>query len=151
MDEQQRAEFGRRVRDARVARGWNQIQLADAAGVAPNTVGSIELGKRSPQPQSVAAVMAALDLDPSTGVAEVPADVALVAELVTLWMLEIPAAKRARAVSDLVQFLHCPVDDEGEPVELERPDTEPARKTTARGFTARQGAKVKGPSNHGAC
>lgn len=111
MNEQQRAEFAHRVRDARAARGWNQVQLAEAAGVAPNTVVSIELGRRSPRPQSVAAVMEALDLEPATE-PELPADVALVAELVTMWLMAIPAERRAAAVLDLVQFLRTPPEQD---------------------------------------
>ncbi len=114
MDERQRVEFGRRVRDARVARGLNQVQLAEVAGVAPNTVGSIELGRRSAQPQSVAAVMAALGMEPAHEAVvknDLPKDVELVSQVVTMWLMGVPEGeRRAAAVLDLVRFLAAPRD-----------------------------------------
>lgn len=115
IDEIQRAAFGQRVRDARVSKGWNQTELAEAAGVAPNTIGSIESGKRAPQPHSVARVLAALELDPEPQAipSDLPADVELISNVVAQWLLAIPEGRaRAAAVLDLVRFLGASVSDQ---------------------------------------
>lgn len=39
------ARFGSGVRSARVAKGWTQVQLARATGLAPNTVARVERGE----------------------------------------------------------------------------------------------------------
>ena len=39
------AEFGRRVRVARIRRGWSVVELASKAGVNRNTLTALELGK----------------------------------------------------------------------------------------------------------
>lgn len=39
------ARFGVGVRSARSAKGWTQVQLAIAAGLAPNTVARVERGE----------------------------------------------------------------------------------------------------------
>lgn len=41
-------EFGAKIRAARAALGWTQGQLADAAGVAPETLQNIERGDNTP-------------------------------------------------------------------------------------------------------
>lgn len=111
--------FGDRVREARLARGWNQTQLADAAHVAVNTISSIESGRRAAQPSKVAAVMDALGMDPDTGAVreEIPEDVKLVVDVVAMWLLGIPAGEeRAAAVLGLIRYLGTPAADPTAPV-----------------------------------
>lgn len=43
-DSSQMAEIARRVRAARAARGWSQIELAERAGVSRPTVARVEAG-----------------------------------------------------------------------------------------------------------
>lgn len=53
------------IRDARVAMGWRQDELADAAGVARQTIIQYESGRAAnPEGPRVRAVLRALDLDP---------------------------------------------------------------------------------------
>lgn len=67
--------LGKIIKDARVARGWSQDELADKAGVGRATVQRYELGTpkprasgaartRTPNPDAVRAIFKALDLDP---------------------------------------------------------------------------------------
>lgn len=60
--EEQLSDIGQRVRAARDARGWSQARLAKEAGVSPNTVLSIENGKRPPRPGKLAAVLNTLGI-----------------------------------------------------------------------------------------
>lgn len=48
---------------ARMERGWNQQQLADAAGVPASTVNRIEAGQRQPSLVMLYRLLAAADLD----------------------------------------------------------------------------------------
>lgn len=59
-------DIGERVRTARKARGWSQERLAKEAGVSPNTVLSIEKGKRQAQSGKLRPVLDALGLAPLT-------------------------------------------------------------------------------------
>ncbi|MGE0406706.1 MAG: helix-turn-helix domain-containing protein [Candidatus Korobacteraceae bacterium] len=53
-------EIGRRIRDWRLARGWSQQQLADAAGVSQSGVVHLERGDTNPQLGTLREVAAAL-------------------------------------------------------------------------------------------
>lgn len=102
--------LGTRVREARIARGWNQEALAQAAGVAVNTISSLESGRRAAQPAKVAAVLEALEMDATPEpVSDIPEDVRLVTDVVAMWLTGIPAGpERAAAVLALVQHLKSP-------------------------------------------
>src|SRR3712207_1804384 len=52
---------GRLVRAARVLLGWNQEQLAGAAGVSVGTIRDLENGKGSPQGRCASAIQRALE------------------------------------------------------------------------------------------
>ena len=52
------------LRRARLGRGWTQEQLGEKAGVAPRYVQRIETGGVNPSAVVVAALAAALSLDP---------------------------------------------------------------------------------------
>jgi transcriptional regulator with XRE-family HTH domain len=54
--------FGRRVRELRLARGLSQEELAFRAGVHRTYLGSIERGERNPALKNIAAIAAALDV-----------------------------------------------------------------------------------------
>src|SRR5215203_4161983 len=55
--------FGARLRRARAAAGLAQEELAERAGLSPNTVGGLERGEhRHPHPATVRALAAALGL-----------------------------------------------------------------------------------------
>lgn len=80
MNEEQRRELANRVKAARQERGWTQATLALEAGVAENTVLSIEKGRRDPQPEKLRKVLDALGIVPTATVLElagVPEDVSL--------------------------------------------------------------------------
>lgn len=88
-----------------------QEQLADVAGVTKNTVSSIERGQSDNAPRSVAAVRDALGIEPLIQAMQndTPDDVALVAQMVAMWLQNFPAGEeRAAAVLRLVQYLATP-------------------------------------------
>lgn len=63
-----REEFGRRVRNARLAKGWNQSELAraattDAVKVTRDEVSKYEKANHFPGPEKLAAVAKALGVD----------------------------------------------------------------------------------------
>lgn len=110
MNEEQRIAVGQQIADARRARGWSQEVLATEAGVAPNTIGSMEAG-RSTRPGSLGKVMKALGIEPAAEVAYregLPADVHLVTEVVAMWLADMPEADRPKAVLDLMRHLGTP-------------------------------------------
>ena len=59
-DEEYDRLVGRRVQDARVARGWSQEELAAAVGKHPEWVGGVERGKPRPSVRMVRRLAAAL-------------------------------------------------------------------------------------------
>jgi len=54
--------FGQRPRQLRKAAGWSQEDLALKCGVNPNTISSLELGQRDPQPATIAMLAKALGI-----------------------------------------------------------------------------------------
>jgi transcriptional regulator with XRE-family HTH domain len=63
--EEPRERFARVIRHAREQRGWNQEELADAAGVSRPTVQRYEGGKTAtPDAETSRRIFRALDLDP---------------------------------------------------------------------------------------
>lgn len=69
VDEQQRARVGAQVRQARKAVGLTQLQLAERAGVAGNTVIRVEAGEKV-RPGNLRAVLDALGIPPLSQVPE---------------------------------------------------------------------------------
>lgn len=63
---QQRAEVGRRIRDARTRHGLSQEQLAHAADVARHTVYRTELGTHSPTLDVLLRLAHALGVPPAS-------------------------------------------------------------------------------------
>ncbi|MEW6636978.1 MAG: helix-turn-helix transcriptional regulator [Actinomycetota bacterium] len=57
------AELGRRIRNARRARGWTQERLAGEAGVGRDAVLRLEKGHRNARPSTISRVAGALGLD----------------------------------------------------------------------------------------
>lgn len=105
MDAAQRQRLGALVRQRRKAAGWTNKELADAAGVAPNTISAIEAG-RSVRPGTLAAVFDALQIPPATETTTYPQHVQLVQELVGQWLLNLPSEEhRAAAERALVTFI----------------------------------------------
>jgi transcriptional regulator with XRE-family HTH domain len=56
-------EFGRRVRAARVAKGWSMEVLAERAGLHWTYVGSVERGRRNIALLNILKLAAALDVN----------------------------------------------------------------------------------------
>lgn len=107
MDEAQRRAVGQQIRSARRSRGWSQKDLSTAAGVAPNTVGSIERGV-SAQPGKLAAVLTALDIEPVNGPGareDYPVDVELIRDAIGMWLVRLPSEERADAVRKLLEVI----------------------------------------------
>ena len=55
-------QFGKRVRDLRLAKGLSQEELAFRAGVHRTYLGGIERGERNPALKNIAAIAKALDV-----------------------------------------------------------------------------------------
>lgn len=110
MDKAQREQRAEQVRTERERRGLSQKALAELAGVAPNTIGAIEAAK-SVQVGNMGKVMNALEIEPiseSLARQEMPQDVHLVTEVVSMWMQGIPKDQRAAEVLELFRFLAQP-------------------------------------------
>jgi transcriptional regulator with XRE-family HTH domain len=59
------ARLGKNVREARVARGWTQEDLAHRAGLASVQVSRIERGKREIRLTTLVRLVTAFDVDPA--------------------------------------------------------------------------------------
>jgi len=55
-------QFGKRIKDLRLARGLSQEELAFRAGVHRTYLGSIERGERNPSLKNIAAIARGLDV-----------------------------------------------------------------------------------------
>lgn len=56
--------FGGEIRRRRIAHGLTLEQLAERAGLTPNYVGSVEIGRRDPSLSTVLALARGLELEP---------------------------------------------------------------------------------------
>lgn len=56
-------QIGNIVQRARKARGWNQTQLGEKAGLRQETISLIEIGNPATKLETILAVLAALDLE----------------------------------------------------------------------------------------
>jgi len=63
---------GHRLRALRVGAGLSQLQLADASGITNDTICRLELGRRSPQADTIGRLARALDVDPRRFVVDEP-------------------------------------------------------------------------------
>jgi transcriptional regulator with XRE-family HTH domain len=70
------ASFGQAVKAYRVACGMTQEQLAEAAGLHPGYLGTVERGEKNISLQNIIALCRALDIPPSALIAVL--DVAIV-------------------------------------------------------------------------
>jgi transcriptional regulator with XRE-family HTH domain len=107
MEQRQADRVGGMVRRERKSRGWTGAQLADAAGVAPGTVVSIENG-RSVRPGNLRAVLDALNIDPvvlSAGTPTVDDDVQLVLDVIQKYLEGMSPEDRGAAVRDLIRHV----------------------------------------------
>lgn len=104
MHASQALRIGTEVRNARKSKGWTNAQLADAAGVAPNTVSAIENGKNV-RPGNLRAVLDALGIEPTTAGASYSDDVELIRDMVGQWLLALPDSERKDAQGELMRFV----------------------------------------------
>lgn len=98
---QQQAE---RVRAARAARNWSQKELAEAAHVAPNTIGAIEAGKKV-RASNMARVEQALELEPLVEHlwnASLPADIQLILETLGYFLSDFPESERPKVAARIL-------------------------------------------------
>lgn len=58
-------EFGRRLQHLHLAKGWNQSDLARAAGLGRDAISTYINGRSFPEPKSLLALAEALQVDPS--------------------------------------------------------------------------------------
>ena len=96
------------IRRARKSRGWTQDDLAREAGVAPGTVGAIELAKKV-RPGSLRSVLDALALspevmDPADSGDQAGADVQLVLDVIRKYIEGKTGEDRTAAVHALIRF-----------------------------------------------
>jgi transcriptional regulator with XRE-family HTH domain len=106
MDPKQAATIGAQVRQARKQRGMTVQELADAAGVAKNTVTGVELG-RNTRPGNLRAVLDALGIEPL--VAQIkdgyPDDIQLILDVIGQWLRGKDEAARTRSIRALMMFV----------------------------------------------
>lgn len=118
MDAVQREGVGDRIRTLRKERGWSQEELAEAAGVSPRTVYSIEKGERQPQPKKLRAILDALDVaEPQNGdivIEGMPEDIAVFLRVAAqrLCVLDYPA--RAQVLAALYPKLLADIPRESD-------------------------------------
>lgn len=55
--------FGRYLSDMRVAKGWNQTQLAEASGINQGVISGLENGNRNLHSEHIDALLEAFDVD----------------------------------------------------------------------------------------
>jgi transcriptional regulator with XRE-family HTH domain len=60
-----RARFGKRIRELRLAKGWSQEELAARSGLHPTYIGGIERGERNLGLDNLLKLARALDEHPS--------------------------------------------------------------------------------------
>lgn len=92
------------VQRARLARGWTQQELADAAGVSRSTVARVEAAEAG-QAGKARRILDALGLGEQAATPEVPDDVRLVQELVREVLLGQPVDVRRRMSVEIVAHL----------------------------------------------
>lgn len=102
--DQQAAEIGAKVRRARKARGWTIDDLAEVAGVAPNTANKVELGRKV-RPGNLRSVIDAVGVESKSEPTEVDGGVQLAMDLVQKWLEALPPEERVKAVQDLTRFI----------------------------------------------
>ncbi len=56
---------GQILKQARLKKGWTQVELAKKAGMGANTYPKIERDVSKPAPESIKKLMKVLDIDPS--------------------------------------------------------------------------------------
>lgn len=97
--------IGAKVRGAREARGWTLADLAERAGVAPNTANALELGRKV-RPGSLRAVLEAVEILPERpDPGEIDGGVRLAKDLIQTWLEELPPGRRVEAVQELTKFV----------------------------------------------
>lgn len=105
MDEHQREATAERIRALMAERGWSQASLAEAAGVAENTVGDMLAGKKNTQPGKLRAMLEALGVpEPQQGILVldgVEEDVRLFATVVIQRLSVLDDTQRAVALAKL--------------------------------------------------
>jgi transcriptional regulator with XRE-family HTH domain len=104
MDAMQALKIGSEVRIARKCRGWTNAQLAESAGVAPNTVSAVENGKNVRE-GNLRAVLPALDIEPNAAGPSYSDEVELLRDMVGHWLLALPDSERKDAQGDLMRFI----------------------------------------------
>jgi transcriptional regulator with XRE-family HTH domain len=82
-------EFGRRLSKHIIDRGWNQSDLARAAGLGRDAISTYVRGRSFPEPRSLKALADALRVEPT---ALLPNEIALALKSDTAPMLEIKQA-----------------------------------------------------------
>lgn len=56
--------FGRRLREIRKSKGYNQSQLAGAIGIEANAISQLELGERLPKKENLEKLCKVLEIEP---------------------------------------------------------------------------------------
>jgi transcriptional regulator with XRE-family HTH domain len=104
MDLSQRQEVAQEILAAREARGWSAATLAKKAGISPTTMTKVS-NAESVHPGTIAKLREALGIEPLTVVAAkegYPPDIALVQEVVGMWLLRAPESERPAMVRDFI-------------------------------------------------
>ena len=104
MDERQAARIGAQVRQARKRNALTVHDLAEKAGVAPNTVTRVELG-RSVRPGNLRAILDALRIDPMADSDDVAQDVELAQSVISQWLRHQPETRRREMIGRLMRMV----------------------------------------------
>lgn len=107
MDAQQAARLGAQVRQARKRHPWTVRELAEAAGIAPNTVTAIEAGKNV-RPGNLRAVLDALGIDPLSSddsASSADQDIALAQSIIAQWLRRQSADDRREMIRGLMRMV----------------------------------------------
>ena len=107
MNAEQRQQIGNKVEEARKVKGWYQKDLAEAAGVAVNTVRALEKGE-SVSAGTIRKVLDAVGVEPVADARRregFPPDVQMVLDLVGMYLVALPEEERAAVAYSITRML----------------------------------------------
>lgn len=105
LDAAGRAALGEKVRELRIALGLKQSEVAEAAGVALKTYGTLERGQRAAQPDNLRKVLEVLGVPQVTDLDRYDEDTRVFIATTAPIFQQLPRRLRANAQLDVVSML----------------------------------------------